>query len=40
MRCGTQWSAPVLTLRSANSQILILIRNCIDQFEKKHGEIG
>lgn len=25
--------------RSANSQILILIRNCIEQFEEKHGEI-
>lgn len=25
--------------RSANSQILILIRDCIEDFEKKHGEI-
>lgn len=25
--------------RSANSQILILIRDCIEQFEEKHGEI-
>jgi len=25
--------------RSANSQILILIRDCIEQYEKKHGEI-
>lgn len=25
--------------RSANSQILILIRDCIQQFEKEHGEI-
>lgn len=25
--------------RSANSQILILIRDCIEEFEKKHGEI-
>lgn len=25
--------------RSANSQILILIRDCIEQFEKEHGEI-
>lgn len=25
--------------RSANSQILILIRDCIDSYEKKHGEI-
>ena len=26
--------------RSANSQILILIRNCIEQYEKEHGKIG
>lgn len=26
--------------RSANSQILILIRDCIEQFEEKHGKIG
>lgn len=25
--------------RSANSQILILIRDCINNFEKEHGEI-
>lgn len=25
--------------RSANSQILILIRDCIESFEGKHGEI-
>lgn len=25
--------------RSANSQILILIRDMIDEFEKKHGKI-
>ena len=25
--------------RSANGQIIILIRDCIDDFEKKHGEI-
>ena len=25
--------------RSANSQILILIRECIESFEEKHGEI-
>lgn len=25
--------------RSANSQILILIRDCIEQFEEKHGKI-
>ena len=25
--------------RSANSQILILIRDCIEQFEAKHGKI-
>ncbi len=25
--------------RSANSQILVLIRNCIKDFEKEHGEI-
>ena len=26
--------------RSANSQVLILIRNCIEQYEEKHGTIG
>ena len=25
--------------RSANSQILILIRDCIEDYEAKHGEI-
>ena len=25
--------------RSANSQILILIRDCIEQYEEKHGKI-
>ena len=25
--------------RSANSQILILIRDCIENFEKEHGKI-
>lgn len=25
--------------RSANSQILILIRDCIELYEEKHGEI-
>lgn len=25
--------------RSANSQILILIRDCIEAYEAKHGEI-
>ena len=25
--------------RSANSQILILIRDCIEQYESKHGQI-
>ncbi len=25
--------------RSANSQILILIRDCIEQYEKKNGKI-
>ncbi len=25
--------------RSANSQILILIRDCLEAYEKKHGEI-
>ena len=25
--------------RTANSQILILIRDCIEQFEEKHGKI-
>ena len=26
--------------RSANSQILILIRDCVNQFESEHGAIG
>ncbi len=26
--------------RSANSQILILIRDCIEAYEEKHGKIG
>ena len=26
--------------RSANSQILILIRDCIEAYEAKHGPIG
>lgn len=26
--------------RSANSQILILIRDCIETYEKEHGKIG
>ena len=26
--------------RSANSQVLILIRDCIEQYEVKHGPIG
>lgn len=26
--------------RSANSQILILIRDCVEQYEDKHGKIG
>ena len=25
--------------RSANGQIIILVRNCINEFEKEHGEI-
>ena len=25
--------------RSANSQILIIIRNCVEDYEKKHGKI-
>ncbi len=25
--------------RSANSQVLILIRDCVDQYEAKHGKI-
>ena len=25
--------------RSANSQILILIRDCLEKFEKEHGKI-
>ncbi len=26
--------------RSANSQVLILIRKCIEEYEKEHGKIG
>lgn len=26
--------------RSANSQILILVRDCVEQYEEKHGKIG
>ena len=26
--------------RSANGQILILIRNCIQAYEREHGKIG
>ena len=26
--------------RSANSQILILIRDCVEAYEKQHGKIG
>lgn len=26
--------------RSANSQILILIRRCIEDYEERHGKIG
>ena len=26
--------------RSANSQILILIRDCIEEYENKHGKIS
>lgn len=26
--------------RSANSQVLILIRRCIEEYEEKHGKIG
>ena len=26
--------------RSANSQILILIRNCVEEYEKEHGKIS
>ena len=26
--------------RSANSQILVLIRDCVNQFESEHGTIG
>ena len=25
--------------RSANSQILVLIRDCVEQYEKQHGKI-
>ena len=25
--------------RSANSQVLILIRDCVEEFEKKHGSL-
>ena len=26
--------------RSANSQVLVLIRDCIEKYEEKHGEIN
>ena len=26
--------------RSANSQVLVLIRDCIERYEEKHGTIG
>lgn len=26
--------------RSANGQILVLIRKCIEEYEKEHGRIG
>ncbi len=26
--------------RSANSQVLVLIRKCVEAFEKEHGKIG
>ncbi|MBQ8174152.1 MAG: Arc family DNA-binding protein [Clostridia bacterium] len=26
--------------RSANSQILILIRDCVEEYERKHGKIA
>ncbi len=26
--------------RSANSQIIVLIRECIEKYEEKHGKIG
>lgn len=26
--------------RSANSQVLILIRKCVEEYEKEHGKIG
>jgi len=26
--------------RSANSQVLILIRKCVEAYEKEHGKIG
>lgn len=26
--------------RSANSQILVLIRDCIERYEQNHGKIG
>ena len=26
--------------RSANSQILILVRDCVERFEKEHGEVN
>ncbi len=26
--------------RSANSQLVVLVRKCIEEFEKEHGEIG
>ncbi len=26
--------------RSANSQVVVLVRKCIEEFEKEHGKIG
>ncbi len=26
--------------RSANSQLVVLVRKCIEDFEKEHGKIG
>jgi len=26
--------------RSANSQLVVLVRKCIEEFEKEHGKIG
>ena len=36
---GWVYFSNLKTMHSGNSQILILIRDCIEEYEKKHGEI-